>query len=60
MKNNSNEMKAYQAISILFSDLIAYLKKYRFDFCAYVVEDVYFLYSAEIEKRVDHDSSRNA
>lgn len=59
MSNDPNEMKAYQIISILFSDLIEYLKRYRFDFCAYVVEDVYTIYSAELDKRVD-DSNENA
>lgn len=59
MQNDPKEIKAYQIISILFSDLIEYLKRYRFDFCAYVVEDAYSVYSAELDKRVD-DSNENA
>lgn len=54
MKSNSKEtLQSYQNISELFYDLTKELKNCHFEFCAYVVEEAYYLYSIELEKRLN-------
>jgi len=45
----------YQNINDLFFELITTLRKSRFDFCAYVVEEAYNFYGAELEKRLQKE-----
>ena len=53
MKKNVDQN--YQNINELFFDLVTALRKCRFDFCAYVVEEAYYFYDAELEKRLQNE-----
>ena len=52
--NEKKNLQKYQNMSTLFISLICDLKKYRFDFCAYVVEEAYCFYNAEMKKRLEN------
>ncbi|MBO7098148.1 MAG: hypothetical protein J6W11_05890 [Alphaproteobacteria bacterium] len=51
-KSERENLQTYQNISELFYDLTNQLKTCHFEFCAYVVEEAYYLYSIELEKRL--------
>lgn len=44
-------LQTYEDISNLFYDLTTQLQACHFSFCAYVVEEAYYFYSIELEKR---------
>lgn len=52
MENNKNISKKYQNINELFYELVESLEESQFHFCAYVVEEAYRFYMAELEKRL--------
>lgn len=44
-----------QRINFCFYDLITDLRETQFDFCAYLVEEAYRFYMAELERRLKED-----
>jgi len=49
--NEENDLQNYKNISRLFLSLADNLRKYKFHFCAYVVDEAYCFYRAEVKKR---------
>ena len=54
-KSEQENLRTYQNISELFYDLTKQLNTCHFEFCAYVVQEAYYLYSVELEKRLHTD-----
>lgn len=52
MESDKNISQKYQNINELFYNLVDSLEECRFNFCAYVVEEAYHFYRAELKKRL--------
>ena len=53
MNNDGEKQKKLTQINTCFYRLIRCLRKEKFDFCAYIVEQAYILFAKELEKRLD-------